>query len=504
MPHHKTPRQETSLLGMLRWDSICPQTRLRSLAVLVIGVGISLLVSSSTMLAQRGGGGGGGGGAGAIGPTGGRNAAPVICLYDCPALRDGLSSEDSLKNFRHVMAVQATEEQRAAFARIAKYIQDSSDQLRSFREALQGAPASKLAEGKLPDNATAISQAIEKVLASNHNFLTSFSSAQESGLKDTTKKLAIVESDVDRQSKTFDQIVAKLDREQIAGGAANLEKALASFQDEHLALGKEMSIIFPPGGEELSFNFPLSTNTINVAGETLSIPASGVVSRISSNASSSTPSNASSTVVDNTHNLFHLKLTADLTDLQQNVTAILRSQLSRDPRCGERIAIQQASFTPLNVAGLVIANVRYERWVCPSGFGRGSAMEVTSGDGEIEIKITASVDPKTGLLLVPEISRVTAVGSLRDLLRSGDLGVTLRDGVAASLLSALQKTADLKTALPPAVQQSATLQKAQFQEAGVDQLCLVLEGQLQLSNAQLGQFTDQLQQRQSAQKTETP
>lgn len=123
MPHHKTPRQETSLLGMLRWDSICPQTRLRSLAVLVIGVGISLLVSSSTMLAQRGGGGGGGGGAGAIGPTGGRNAAPVICLYDCPALRDGLSSEDSLKNFRHVMAVQATEEQRAAFARIAKYIQ---------------------------------------------------------------------------------------------------------------------------------------------------------------------------------------------------------------------------------------------------------------------------------------------------------------------------------------------------------------------------------------------
>jgi hypothetical protein len=80
----------------------------------------------------------------------------------------------------------------------------------------------------------------------------------------------------------------------------------------------------------------------------------------------------------------------------------------------------------------------------------------------------------------------------------------LRDQVAASLLWALQKTADLKTALPPAVQQSFTLQKAQFQEAGVDQLSLVLEGQLQLSDVQLGQFTDQLQQRQSAQKTATP
>lgn len=504
MFYHKTRHQETSRLGMLRRESIRPQTRLRNgnVAVLIVGVGIALLASASTMLAQRGGGGGGGG-AGAIGPTGGRNAAPVICLYDCPALRDGLSSEDSLKNFRRVMAVQATEEQRAAFTRIAKYIQDASDQLRSFRESL---PASKSAAGKLSDNATAITPAIEKALASNHNFLTSFSAAQETGLKDTTRKLAIVESDLDRQSKTFDQIVhfAKLDGEQIAGGAANLDKALASFQNEHLALGKEMSIIFPPGGEELSFNFPLSTNTINVAGETVSIPASGVVSRISSNASSGTPSNPTSTVVDNSHNLFHLKLTADLSDLQQNITAILRSQLTRYSRCGERITIQQAAFTPLAAAGLVVANVHYERWVCPLGPGRESSMEVTSGDGEIEIKLSASVDPKTGLLLVPEISRVTAAGSLRDLLRSGDLGVTLRDGVAASLLSALQKTADLQTALPPAVQQSATLQKAQFQEAGVDQLSLVLEGQLQLSDAQLGQFTDQLQQRQSAQGAPAP
>jgi hypothetical protein len=50
--------------------------------------------------------------------------------------------------------------------------------------------------------------------------------------------------------------------------------------------------------------------------------------------------------VENGRNLFNLKLTADLSDLQQNITAILRAQLTRSPRCGERIEIQQATLTP--------------------------------------------------------------------------------------------------------------------------------------------------------------
>jgi hypothetical protein len=313
----------------------------------------------------------------------------------------------------------------------------------------------------------------------------------------------------------LDQVVRSVQPggEQIAGSAATLDKALASFQSEHLALGNEMSILFPASEQELSFNFPLATNTMEVAGQTLSIPSAGVLSRVPSRVASSAPSSAPpstspggvpATPVESGRTLFNLKLTADLSDLQHNITAILRSRLTRYPRCGERITIQQASFTPLPTAGLVVADVHYERWVCPPGPGRESPMEVTSGDGEIEIKLSASVDPKTGLVFVPEIGRVTAAGSLRDLLRSGDLGVTLRDEIAASLLSVLQKTADLKVALPSVVGQSATLQKAQLQEAGVDQLILVLEGPLQLSDAQLAQFTDQLQQRQSAQKTPTP
>jgi len=480
--------------------------RLTSAALLILLwiAGIALLAAPSLTLAQRGGGGGNAGG--------GRNVTPIICLHDCPALRDGLSADDSLKDFHRAMAVQATGEQRAAFAGVEQHIQDASNRLQALRESLQKTPASSvLADGKLSGNASAIIQMIEKVRASNQNFLASFSPAQESGLKEITRKLATVDSDLDRQSRTFDQMVhsAKPESDSIANSAAALDKALVNFQSEHLALGKEMSILFSSGGEELTFNLPPVTNTINFAGQTVSIPSSGIVSRISSvpagassGASSSTSAAASSAVaVEGGHNLLNLKLTADLSDLQHNITAILRAQLTRSPRCGERIEIQQATLTPLAPSSVVVANLHYERWVCPGG---QAPMEVTSGEGEIEVKVTASVDPKTGLILLPEISRVTAVGSLRDFLRSGDLGATLRDQIAASLLSALQKTGDLDTVLPPAVQPSASLQKAQFQNAGADQLNLILEGQLQLSDVQLGQFTGQLQQRQSAQGTQAP
>ena len=136
-------------------------------------------------------------------------------------------------------------------------------------------------------------------------------------------------------------------------------------------------------------------------------------------------------------------------------------------------------------------------------------MEVADSDGTIEVKLTPSVEPpsvelKTGLGLVSEISRVEADGFLRDLLRSGDLGVTLRDQIAASLLSVMQKGTDLKAALPPAVREFATIQKAQFQSDGADQLSLVLEGQLQLSDEQTQQFSDQLKQCLSAQGASTP
>jgi hypothetical protein len=416
----------------------------------------------------------------------------MICVHDCPALREGLDTEDNLKNFRRAMAVQATAEQRAAFAKVAQYTQGASDQLQAFRESLAKVPASS----PLSARTTAVDQAMEEARAGNQNFLTSLSSQQKSGLEDTTKKLGKADSDLDKQTKTLDETVhtPTPDSEPIANSAANLDKALASFQSEQLALGREMGIPLPTAGQDLAFNL---TNSINIAGQPISIPTSGAVSRTSA-----------ATPAENGHNLFSLKLVADLSDLQQNVTGILRSELNRSPRCGERIEIQQATLTPLEPASLVVARLHFERWVCPLGPGTESPMEVAAGDGTIEVKLTPSFEPKiepnAGLHLVSEITRVDANGSLRDSLRSGDLGVKLREQIAASLLSALQKATDLRSTLPPAAQESATLQKAQFQDAGADQLNFVLDGQLQFSDEQTQQFATQLKQRLSAQGTSPP
>jgi hypothetical protein len=460
----------------------------------VVMVGIALLASPCRTLAQRGGGGGGGGmgggGGAGMGSGGGRNTTPMICVHDCGSLSEGLDTTDYLKSFRRAMAVQANPEQRAVFAKVAQYTQAASDQLQAFRDSLQELPASSPPS----DRAAAMDQAIEKARAGNQNFLTSFSSTQKSGLEDTAKKLAKADAELDKQIKALDQIVQtpKPGSEQISSSISSLDKALADFQNEQLALGREMSILFDPAGQGVTFSLPAVTNSISIDGQPISIPASGAVSRVSTAASA-----------ENGHTLFSVNVVSDLSDLQLNITSILRSELTRYPRyprCGERIEILQATLTPLEPASLVVARLHFERWVCPPG---QSPMEVTSSEATIEVKLTPAVTPanapNAALGLVSEITRVDASGFLRDSLRSGDLGVELRQQIAASLLSALQMGTDLKAILPPVAQQSATVQKAQFQDAGADQLNLVLDGQLQFSDQQTQEFAVQIKQRLSAQ-----
>jgi hypothetical protein len=473
MLHEGTRRPGVSAHGVstLRVSALRMSARYRSVpGVAVLIVGIALLASPRRTFAQHGGGGGGGHGS----PSGGGRPG-------------GVSEKDDLKDFHRAMAVRASAQQSAAFASLVQDAQAASAQLQAFRESLQKVPASSA----LSDRAATLDQAIEKVRTGSKNFLASFSSVQKSGLKDIAKKLAKADSDLAKQIKALDQIVQtpKPDSEQIANSAANLDKALASFQSEQLALGTEMSILLPSDGQKLAFNLPPVTSAINIGGQPISIAASGVASRTSA---------------ENGLNLFSLKLIANLSDLQQNITGILRSQLTRSPRCGERIEIQRATLAPLAPASLVVAHLHLERWVCPPGPGGESPMEVAAGDGEIEVKLTPSLEQNAGLRLVSEITRVDANGFLRDMLRSGDLGATLRDQIAASLLSALQKGTDLKATLPAAAQESATIQKAQFQTAGADQLSMVLDGQLQLSDDQTKQFATQLKQRLSAQGASPP
>jgi hypothetical protein len=449
------------------------ELRFPRVALLILGV--VFLASSSPALAQRGGGGG----RGMSSPNGGAGRP------------DGVGEGDDLKGFHRAVAVQASADQHDAFVKVAQLAQAASDQLRDFRDSLQKAPVDSTSS----DHATSINLAVEKARSGNQNFLSSFSAAQKNGLKDFTRKLAKTDSELDKQAKALDQVVhnAKSQSEQLSNSAASLEKALTSFQGEQLALGKEMSIIIPTVSQELTFNLPAVTNSVNFGGQSVSIPASRTMTRASSGSTA-----------ENGLNSLTFQLTADLSDLQQHITAVLRSRLARSPRCGERIKIQQAVLTPLVPASVVVASLHYERWVCPLSPSRESPTEVADGDAKVEIKLTPSVDEKTGLSFVSELNRVESGGSIRDLLRSGDLGVTLREQIAAVVLAVLRTTAELKIMLPAPIQASAVLSKAQFQDAGADQLSLVLEGKLQLSGEQMAQLATQLKQRQSAQEIPAP
>ena len=104
------------------------------------------------------------------------------------------------------------------------------------------------------------------------------------------------------------------------------------------------------------------------------------------------------------------------------------------------------------------------------------------------------------LVIKPSFGHIDATGMLGEELRSGALGEDLQDKAAQSVLLAAQAATDFKTALPLAVQNSATIQSAKFREVGVGGLGVVLNGQVEISNEQADQLAKQLNQTLSAQQ----
>jgi hypothetical protein len=195
--------------------------------------------------------------------------------------------------------------------------------------------------------------------------------------------------------------------------------------------------------------------------------------------------------------IFKLELLADLPDVQQNITEIMRAQLDSSARCGERIAVRQARLTPATPSGLLVLQLHYERWTCAPGSGTSS--ELAESEGTVEMKLTPSLDKSGALKLAAEYQRIDASGMMGDSLRSGILGDELRDKVSESLVSVLRAGADFKTSLPPAVQNFATLQSVRFQNAGAGDLEAQFEGQIQISDEQANLLASQLNQALSAQ-----
>src|ERR1700761_2815658 len=86
------------------------------------------------------------------------------------------------------------------------------------------------------------------------------------------------------------------------------------------------------------------------------------------------------TTKDRNVRILHLQLTGDLSDLQRNLTTLLSAQLDKDDRCGERVAIQNATLKPAEPAAIAVVQLHVERWVCMKILGKQTAKKLLGGD----------------------------------------------------------------------------------------------------------------------------
>jgi hypothetical protein len=431
-------------------------------------LGSVLLLCPLAATAQRHGGGGMAGGSGISGisrPT-------------------GVDEKDSLKDFHQALALQATSQQIAEFQTLVKTTETAEAELRSLLQQLR-----KQNGADNPNNREALDHAVESVRIGSKKFVDGFSPAQKNGFKDIAKRLAKADFDLDQEQKTLDQNSGvKPTAPELIPHAESLAKALTDFSNQQLALGREMNITLA-SGEDLAFTLPPVKQSVYMQNLTIPVTVSGSLSQIAMQAGQRT---------------FRLELIADLTELQQNITELLRTQLDSSETCGQRVSIRQARLAPSAPASLLVVRLHFERWMCLRGSGQQTSNELAESDGTVEIKLTAAIEENTAkqnsLVVKASFGRIDATGMLSDELHSGALGEDLRDKAAKSLLSAAHAATDFKVALPPALQNSVMLQSAKFRDLGVGGLSVVLEGQVELSNEQAAQLAGQLNQTLSAQQ----
>jgi len=431
-------------------------------------LGAALLACPCGLFAQHGGGGGhiGGTAAGGSGLSGGNRAT-------------GIETKDDLRTFHEIMAVQATREQKAAYAVMVKSTAAAGAELQSLEEQLGREKNASAGAGR----DKTFDDAIETARTLNKKFLGGFSEEQKSGLKEITKRLIKTDAELGQLAGGLDQEVeANAASSQMISWAQNLGRALASFQHAQVDLGEEMSITASDNSQESTFNIPAVKNAVSVAHQKIAITTSGVVSKGQ---------------VQDGENTFAVRLSTDMSDLQLMIADVMRAALNRTDRCGERIEVRTAALTPQAPAGTVHAQLHYERWRCGTMFGRESMDELVEGNGTIEVKLMPAVAEDGTLRFAAQIGRVDADGLLGESLRSGALGEMLRDEITESVLSVLRQGEDFKAALPAGTRRYATLQRAQFEGTGSGRLNMLLDGEIRVSNENLAALTSELKEQSS-------
>ena len=218
------------------------------------------------------------------------------------------------------------------------------------------------------------------------------------------------------------------------------------------------------GAEDLELKIAPVKTSFDVKGQAVKITAWGAVS-----GGPQTP--------------FKLALTADLSDLQDNIGALLASQLNRSDRCGERLSVDGATLAPASPAAVLTAQVHYERWACIKALGKNVPKRLVGGNAVVTVKLTPSAGAD-GIAMASEVQKIDADGSLGEVLRSGSLGTAVKEKIAGGIESSLRKGLDLKSTLPPAAAAAATLRSAQFLSSAEGRLWFSVDGEVHISAAQ--------------------
>lgn len=382
----------------------------------------------------------------------------------------GVDEKDDLADFHRLMAMQASSRQIADYQAMLKSTEAAASELKVLQGLLGNGVSPEASERK-----TALVQAIEKARNASRAFVEGFSDAQRTGLKEISKKEAAADSELGQQAgKLAEAMQNPATAGEAAGRVDALDKALENFHEQELALGREMSIVLA-SGQDLVFMLPQTKSAASIDGKKVEVTSAGALSQIAA---------------EGGQRRFKLELAADLTDLQQNVTELLRAQLDAAPACGERIAIRRATLEPAAPASLLNVQLHYERWSCRGG----AATELAEADGSVELKLTGEVDPASGLKVTAITGRVNATGMLGEELRSGSLGDDLREKSAQTLLTAVYAGTDFKTTLPAAVSGLAAVREFKFQDEGAGRLSAAVQGEIAISDRQADELASQLNQ----------
>lgn len=217
--------------------------------------------------------------------------------------------------------------------------------------------------------------------------------------------------------------------------------------------------------QDLTFSIAPVRTSFNAGGQPLTIITTGLVS-----------SNGQGV---------NLKLSADLSDLQDHISNLLAAQLNRSDRCGERLTLERAVIQPAAPAALLTASVHYEKWICVKALGKEVTKRIVGGNATIPVKLTPALSENREVNLNAVVGEIQADGSLGEVLRSGSFGEMLEEKIRASIVAALNKAARLQAALPESVAGVAKIGRVAFGGSGAGHLSLDLSGEIAVPFAQI-------------------